>query len=96
MTELMCRDLAGLVTPMPTFTASSPVPPRTRELLLPTLALYPMAIALLRSLDSMSACAPMAIFCEPVVLVERARNPMAVLLDPVLLLNIELLPRPAL
>ena len=68
----------GEVVPIPTFTANAPVPPRTREFDAPTLALDPIAVALVRVPESASDWSPKKRLRVPVVLVNPANAPRAV------------------
>ncbi|MBI2410211.1 hypothetical protein HYV30_04240 [Candidatus Kaiserbacteria bacterium] len=49
------RSEYGEVVPIPTFTAFAPVPPSTRELLAPTIAFAPIAVAFVKVLEAASA-----------------------------------------
>ena len=59
----------GIVIPSPTFTASTPVPPRTIELLAETSALYPSADAFVNCVELPGPeLYPIKVLFEPVVL----------------------------
>lgn len=77
------RGASGVAVPMPTKTRFGPVPPSTRELLAPTTARAPMAVALVSPVPAASARNPMKVFCEPVVFAEPAPLPTAVFSWPV-------------
>ncbi len=72
----------GLGVPIPTLTASTAVPPSTKLLLVPTFALYPIAVALCRFPETTSAAKPIAVLLFPLVLLPKVFAPIAVLLSP--------------
>src|SRR5579862_1582591 len=88
----MVRTFEGSDVPMPTFTPHFPVPPSTNELLWPTTAWAPIAVAFDRPLVLGAQLYPTQVRSEPVVLDERAAEPTAVFSKPEVLLARALYP----
>jgi hypothetical protein len=68
----------GVVVPIPTFAAYTPVPPSTSEFDAPTIAFAPIAVAFVSPSIATSEPKPRKVLSPPDMLLIPAKNPIAV------------------